>query len=442
MDPTRLGQLAMAYGLIDSDQLAKCLRLQERAAPARYLGEVLISEGLLDTQALRRLLSTQRRELERKDPDAAARFERTQIAERLQQADLRGFLEVALETGAEELHLAAGSRPTVRVNGALVSIRPEELTADEAWNLLGSALTDQAWERFRRSRSHHFVHHEENLGRFRASYFFQVRGPSAVFCAIPSTLPPLEELGLPELVKDVPRLRDGLVLVTGPTASGRTTTLAALVELINRRRRRHVVILEDAIEFVHTSRHSLITQREVGQHATDWDTALKACLREDPDVIVLGDLDHPRRFGAALGAAETGHLVIGALHTDGVRQALLSIVQGYVPERRGQVCTSLARVLRFMISQKLIPGQDGRGLQLATEVLRNTQSVALAIQEQSFHQLERSMQLGHDEGMKTQDDDLLRLVLAEQITAGDALARANDRERLFDEIRRERKASS
>ncbi|MGE0712740.1 MAG: ATPase, T2SS/T4P/T4SS family [Planctomycetota bacterium] len=437
MDPTRLGQLAIAYGLIDSDQLERALRAQERASPPRYLGEVMVEEGLIDAQDLRRLLSAQRTQLERVDPDDAVRFERTQIAARLTQGLLRDYLEVMLEAGAEELHLAAGARPTLRQNGGLFSIRPEPLGVDEAWELLGAVLRDAAWERFRRARSQHFVHVEPGLGRFRASYFLQRRGPSAVFCALPAALPPLEDLGLPpSVLEEVPRTAEGLVLVTGPRASGKTTTLAALVELINQRRRRHVVCLEEGLEFVHTSRHSLITQRRPGDHSADWERALHDALREGADVIVLADATGPLRFEAALRAAEAGRLVLAAIQTQGVEQTLQSVSAGCTPRRRPSLWARLSTSLRLMLSQRLVPGADGKRLQLAAEVMVTTPDIRLALMEGRFHQLERLIQHARGaQGMITHDDCLLKLVGASQITPGDALAHARDREALFSALR-------
>lgn len=435
MDPTRLGQLALAYGMLEPADLERCLRIQERSSPPRYLGEILVGEQLIDGLALRRLLSAQRKELETIDPDAGMRFERTAIAERLESGELRDYLEVLSELNAQELHLAAGSRPMVRLNGSLISIRPRELTAEETWNVLGASLGDPAWERFRKTHSLQFVHRERGLGRFRAGYFFQSKGPSAVFCAIPTTLPPLEELGLPEVVAEVSTLGSGIVLVAGTRGSGRSTTVATLVEQINVAARRHIVCLDDSVEFVHQSKLSLVTQRQIGRDAPNWQGALRAALREDPDVLVLGDLASPARLHAALHAAASGVLVIAALRSQSAPQALLSLVKGVASEKRDHVCQALSLHLRFVFAQQLVPGQGGRSLELAVEVLRNTNAVATALREGRFQQLARLIETSAKEGMQSMDDALDALVRSEKITPGDALARASDRERLFGQIR-------
>jgi len=436
VDSTRLGQLARSYELVDEEQLARCLELQATVGPPRHLGEILIEEKVLSAETLSRLLSSQRKEIERQG--AGARLETTQIAERLAPgAGVRPFLEVLEvleELEGEELHLVAGSRPAVRVHGALKSVRPEVLSREEATRLVSEFLErEEDAASFAAEQSARLIYAPEDLARYRVNLLTQSRGPSAVVCRIVTRLPKLAELGLPPAVKEVARLRSGLILVTGPRASGKSTTQAALIELINDQRRSHVVCLEERAEFVHESRHSLVTQIEVDP--TRWDQALHSALRLDPDVIVVGDLDSPSRLATALRGAETGHLVLGTLSTTRAEQTLLALIRGCGLERRDQVCSSLAELLRLVVCQQLIPSLDGERLVLATEVLRNTPAIANMIREQRFHQLTNVMQTSRDVGMSTLDDALFRLARTQQISAGDALARAGDPERLFLRLR-------
>lgn len=433
MDTTRLGQLALSYGLLDEAQLERALDLQETQPPARHLGEVLVAEGMLSADTLRRLLSAQHKEVAR--TGAGERLERAQIATRLAPPVAFDDLLAALEElAAEELHLTTGSRPALRLHGRLHVLRPEPLLAEEVEAAV-AALTQEpsAAAQFASQRSLRLVH-VRGESRYRANLFQQRRGPAAVLCRIDAKLPNVDALGLPPIVREVPRIRTGLVLVTGPRASGKTTTLAALVELINEERRAHVVCLEETIEFLHESRRSLVTQIEVGREAADWDRALHDTLRLDPDVILAGDLDSPGRLRTALRAAETGHLVLGTLPTRRAEQTLSALVRGCGLARRNQVCHSLANLLRFVICQQLVPDVEGERLVLASEVLRNTPAVAHMIREQRFHQLGNVLQTSRERGMQTLDDSLADLALAGTITAGEALSRAGDHDHLFQRL--------
>lgn len=430
MDATRLGSLAASYELIDEEQLQRCLELQETSSPPRYLGEILIEEGLLSERTLRRLLSAQRREINRHD--SVERFQRKEIAERLGAASsLRDYLLALGEVEGEELHLAAAARPTARVHGSFLTLRPELLSREEAGTLFDGILDEQQRAQFEKERSLSFVHAEDGVGRYRVSLFHQRNGPAGLLCRIPAELPTWDELGLPEVVREVARLRSGLVLVTGLRASGKTTTLATIIELINAERRCHVVCLGETIEYLHESKKSLVTQVRVGKNVANWDLALFAALRLDPDVIVMGDLDSPGRLAIALRAAETGHLVLGTLPTQGAAQTLPALIRGCGVERTNQVCSSLAGLLRVVICQQLIPDQEGTRLQLACEVMRNTPAIANMIREQRFHQINNVIQTSREQGMITLDESLFELARDEKISAGDALARAEQPDDLF-----------
>lgn len=428
MDSTRLGQLAVSYALIDEGQLERCLEVQETRTPPQHLGEVLVSEGLINESTLRRLLSAQRKEVER--TGVGPRFLRTELAERLAPgASLDDFLQALEELEGEEVHLAAGARPSARVHGALFPLRPEPVSAEEA-----ESIASQACGLLAGDRSARVVIAPPDRDRYRANLFRQRQGVSLVLCRVANRLPALDALGLPKVVEEIVRLRSGLVLVTGPRASGKTTTLAALIEGMNSERRCHVVCLEETIEFVHESHHSLVTQIQVVPGPGAWEGALVEALRLDPDVIVVGDLDSPSRLATALSAAETGHLVLGTLPTNRVEQTLSSLIHGAGVERQNQVSTSLADLLRFVISQQLIPSLAGERLVLATEVLRNTPAIANMIREQRFHQLNNVLQTSREMGMQTLDEALFQLARAEHISAGEALSRAEDPQRLFQRL--------
>jgi twitching motility protein PilT len=430
MDTTRLGSLAISYELVDKEQLERCLELQETSSPPRYLGEILVAEGILAERTLRRLLSAQRKEVERLD--SPERFERTKLAKRLAPgAGIKEYLTVLGELGGQELHLAPGARPTARVHGSFLTLRPECSTLEEVEGLLDEVLDDALRLRFVAEQSANFVYAAEGVGRFRVSLFCKRGGSAALLFRIPAQLPAWEDLRLPDVLREVSGMRTGLVLVAGPRASGKTTTLAALVELINTERRCHVVCLGETQEVMHESKHSLVTQIQVGRNVADWDSALFAALRLDPDVIVLGDLNSPGRLATALRAAETGHLVLGTLATQRAAQTLPALIHGCGVDRASQVCSTLAGLLRLVICQQLVPDQEGKRLHVACEVLRNTPAVANMIRDQRFHQLDNVIRTSREQGMISLDDSLYELAAEGKISAGDAVSRAEDPDTLF-----------
>jgi len=269
------------------------------------------------------------------------------------------------------------------------------------------------------------------VGRFRVTAFRHLGGLTATFTRVPHALPGRETLGLPPIVDAIPAIRQGLVLVTGPRASGKTTTLATIVEAINATRRCHVITIERPIEYVFENDRSLISQREVGVHTDGFAQALRSSLREDPDVIVVGDLSDPERIMTALTAAETGHLVLGTLQTADAHRTLLRILDAYSGQRRDQVRGMLAAMLRVIISQQLVPTVGRDGLVLASEVLTNTAAVANMIREDRLHQIPQVMQTSRRQGMHLLDDSLARLVEAGRVAVGEAAARAVTPERIL-----------
>jgi twitching motility protein PilT len=422
MDAPRLGELARTYGFLSEDQLHRVLALQAREGTP--LGEILVREGYVPETRLRRLLLAQR-QLVGLD-EVSGSLDPAEVAQRLEGASLEDFLGVQRELGAQELHLVAGTPAMVRLNGDLIDLTPAPLGSDECRALLDAVLDDATRAALGDGQEVDFVHARQAGGRFRVCVYQQSKGLAGIFRLIPETVPDYEELGLPAVLARVPRLRQGLVLITGPRASGKTTTLAALVERINNTRRRHVITLERPIEYVFESKSALIAQREVGRDVADFQGGLRSCLREDPDVIVIGELDDPERIATSLTAAETGHLVLGTLQTATAQRTLLRILDAYSGRRRNQVRGMLASLLRLVVCQQLVPGSEGGRLHLAKEVLVVNPAVAAMIREDRVHQIEQVMQTSREEGMLLLDDSLAELVREGRINIGEALARATE----------------
>mgnify|MGYP002400826089 CR=1 FL=1 len=443
MENELLGQMAVHYGLVTAEQLDHCLEVQATQDPPRFLGEVLVEEGLVSRGALERLLTSQRRQEGTEGVQGGASGPGTQggasgpgsagihfphkaIAERAERADLNELLKIQVELGATDLHLASGARATARVNGRLASLAPQVLTAERCQELLRSAFTTGQLATLERERSALVHLSREGVGRFRVGAFLQTRGPALAIRRIPERVPELEWLGLPPIVKQIPKLHQGLVLVTGPRGSGKTTTLAAAIELINQTRRCHVVTLERPVEYVIPGRCSLISQREVGLHVPSYAEGLRSLLRESPDVIVLAEMVTPEQIMAALTAAETGHLVMGTLHTSGAYRTVLRVLDAYAGHKRTMVRSMLANVLRLVISQQLLTSREGDRLHLAAEVMVATTAVSNMIREDRVHQLPQAMQTSRKEGMVLMDQALARLVREKKVAVADAVARAQE----------------
>ncbi|MBX3468356.1 MAG: PilT/PilU family type 4a pilus ATPase [Planctomycetes bacterium] len=422
----QLGELALRYGLVEEAELARCLEVQATQDPPRLLGDLLVDEGLLSRASLDRLLATQRR-----GEGEGGHFSRKAVAERAEVADLDELLRIQVEVGATDLHLTPGARIHARIAGRLVSLAPRPLEPDRCRALIESALTAAQVAELERERSLLVHFPREGIGRFRLGLFVQSRGLSAAIRRIPEAVPEQDWLALPPILRQVPRLKRGLVLVTGPRGSGKTTTLASVIELFNQTRRSHVVTLERPIEYVLPSRTCLISQREVGTHVASYAEGLRSVVRENPDVIVLAELATPDQIMAALTAAETGHLVLGTLHTSGAHRSVLRVLDAYSGRKRTMVRGMLASVLRLVVSQHLLPGADGLRQHLATEVLVATPAVARMIREDRVHQLPGVMQTSGRDGMSMLDDALVALVRSGRVAVADALPLALDPARIL-----------
>jgi len=323
------------------------------------------------------------------------------------------LLKEVVNRKGSDLHLAPGSPPRVRVMGELVPLEEYGiLTPADTKNLIYSVLTDAQKKRLEEELELDFSFGIKHIGRFRGNAYFQRQTLAAAFRLIPYEIPPFESLGLPEVIKSFAHKDKGLVLVTGPTGSGKSTTLASLIEIINQTYPYHIITIEDPIEFVYEHKKSLITQRELGNDTKSFARALRAALREDPDVILVGEMRDPETIEAALTAAETGHLVFSTLHTNSTIETINRIVDVFPAEKQSQIRTQLSFVLVGAVAQKLIKRKDGRGRVAATEVFIPTPAIRNLIRENKLHQIYSMMQTGQAAtGMVTMNQNLAKLLV-------------------------------
>lgn len=327
-------------------------------------------------------------------------------------AELTGILAIGARAGASDVHVTAGFPPLMRVDGDLVAVPGHEGRLSHDWveQAAYDLMTDSQREEFATRREVDLAHAAEGVGRFRVNVFRQLGDIAMALRYIPDRVFTLEELGAPAIAADLALRPRGLVLLTGPTGSGKSTTLTAMVDIINNTRPVHVVTIEDPIEFHHTSNKALIHQREVGSDTESFAEALRRVLRQDPDVILVGELRDPESISTALSAAETGHLVLSTLHTQGAAKSVNRIVDVFPADQQHQIRTQLGDTLQGIISQTLLPRAQTAGRTIATEVLINTPAVANLIREGQVSQLYSTMQASQSVGMHTLDQDLRRLV--------------------------------
>jgi twitching motility protein PilT len=331
--------------------------------------------------------------------------------------DITDLLILAKEKDASDLHLTVGMPPMLRLRGELKHVDGlPPLTKAVLHEMIYDILADNLKARFEEQWDLDFSIEVQGLGRFRVNVFRQRRGDGAVFRVIPSKIAPLEALGLPPILRAL-ALRDrGLLLVTGPTGSGKSTTLAAMVDVINEHRAGHIITLEDPIEFVHEHKHCVVNQREIGLNARSFAGALRATLREDPDVILVGEMRDLETISMALTAAETGHLVLATLHTSSAAQTVNRIIDAFPSEQQGQIRVQLAESLIGVVAQILLPTADNQGRAPAVEVLVATPAVRNLIREAKIHQIPSAIQTGAKDGMQSLDQHLRELVQRGTIT--------------------------
>jgi twitching motility protein PilT len=347
--------------------------------------------------------------------------------------DVNELLRGLSEQGGSDLHLSAGREPRMRRRGELHAVPgwPALRDADLRALLRPLARAEQ-WADFERTGDLDFAYALSGVARFRANYFVQEHGAGAVFRIIPERVDPIEKLGLPEAIARVADLRKGLVLVTGPTGSGKSTTLAAVIDRINREHARHVVTIEDPVEFVHVSKKSVFSHREVGSHTKGFAPALRSAIRQDADVILVGEMRDCETISLAITAAEMGMLVFGTLHTNGAAKTIDRIIDAFPADQQPQARISLSESLAGVISQLLLPTADGKGRCAAIEILLKTTALPNVIREGNTAMLQQIIQSGKAAGMQSMDDALAALVDERLVRREDALLRAQDKARFQD----------
>ena len=349
------------------------------------------------------------------------------MAEEGTEVDLDDLLRQLIEHGGSDLHLTAGIPPAIRVNGEMTYLDDfPTLMPDELQKLLYAIMTQKQLEHFENQLELDLSYSIPNVARFRVNVFQQRDSIGAVMRVIPFEILPLEKLGIPDQVANFAYLPRGFVLVTGPTGSGKSTTLASLVDLANRNRAGHIMTVEDPIEFLHEHKRSVVNQREVGTDTHGFNQALKHVLRQDPDVILVGELRDLETIQIALTAAETGHLVFGTLHTQDAPQTVDRIVDVFPPHQQEQIRVMLAGALKGVVSQSLLKTADGKGRAAATEIMVVTPAIQNLIREGKTHQIYSSIQAGAQHGMVAMDQSLANLVKMGKVTYDAALEKASD----------------
>jgi len=354
----------------------------------------------------------------------------TQSADGLR-VNLHHLLKAMIEKGASDMHITTGSPPLLRIDGSIVPLKLPPLGPVETKQLCYSVLTEEQKIQFEKSNELDLSFGVKNLSRFRANIFMQRGAVAGAFRTIPFKILSFEELGLPPVVAELATKPNGLVLVTGPTGSGKSTTLASIIDKINSERRLHIMTIEDPIEYLHPHKLSLVNQREIGSDTMTFKSALRYVLRQDPDVVLIGELRDVETIEAALTIADTGHLVFATLHTNGALQTINRIVDAFPPHQQDQIRAQLSFVLQGVVSQLLLPRASGPGRVLAVELMVPNAAIRNLIREDKIHQIYSSMQVGQDRhGMQTLNQSLFSLYARRLISLEEAMSRSNEPEEL------------
>lgn len=349
---------------------------------------------------------------------------------------LRDLLLLTIQQGASDLHLTENTPPILRIDGVLNPVNHPPLSRDEIKEMLYGILNETQKSQFEQSKELDFSFAMTGLDRFRVNMHIQRGCAEAAFRRVAIIIPTIEEIGLPPIISDLARKQSGLVLITGATGTGKTTTLAAMLNLINTERSCVVISIEDPIEYVHTNRKSIIKQREVYRDTNSFSEALRRCLRQDPDVIIVGEMRDLETISTALTAAETGHLVLATLHTPDAPQTVERIIDVFPPYQQQQVRLQLASALEGVVSQQLVPRATGKGRVMVPEIMIATSGVRNMIREQAVEQLRTAMQTGGQYGMKTMDKSLKELYEKGVITLETAMVHAHNVEEFKSLIRK------
>ena len=342
-------------------------------------------------------------------------------------ARIDAFLKLGTQQGCSDVHLAVGVPPMLRMFGDLLPIKFRDLRASELEGYISEILTPSQNEQFAKGNDLDFSYVSNEGGRFRVNVYRKDTGLGATFRAIPSEVPTLEKLALPPIVTRLCDFHQGMVLVTGSTGTGKSTTLAAMIDHLNQTRRLNIISLEDPIEFVHASKNSQVIQRELGTHIPSFAEGVRAAMREDPDVILVGELRDADTISMAMTAAETGHLVLGTLHTTSAVKTIDRVIDALPVEEREQTKSFLAQSLLAVVTQVLVKTSDGHGRKAICEVLMMTKAIAKVIQTEQTHQIPSQLQMGRDLGMQLLDQALLAAISARAVDPDDAYTYATDK---------------
>jgi twitching motility protein PilT len=467
MDPgnkTLLGRVAVAAKLITIEQLNEAVREQGRTNGSKKLGDILMDLGYLTPETLQRVVALQKRVVAKaqakraegeapatpspqESPSPGSRVSlpaaaQPQVASAPQSPDssslslpldaspLDELLRSTVECGASDLHIHAGAPVKYRVRRCFFDKGSPPLDDEEARRLVLASMNAEERQMFEEQGEIDFCYKLEGIGRFRANIYRQLRGVDGVFRFIPPQPPTLVDLGLPSSLARFTTFHQGMVLITGPTSCGKSSTMAALVNLINEERQEHILTIEDPIEYLHTSKRCLVNQRAVKRHTESFARALRAALREDPDVIVIGELRDRETVGLALSAAETGHFVLATLHTDNTIRTIRRIVGSFPPDQQEQVRAMLSESLRAIVSQRLLPTADETGLATALEIMIINRAIGNMIRENKTVQMRSVLQTGASQGMCLLDASLAQLVSSGTVTREEALRCCEDPKRI------------
>jgi len=464
LEDVLIGRLALHYKLISQEQLADATRQQSREGGQRKLGEILVESGLLTPRRFEQLLVAQREVLAKRQAATAPPAPVPAVApplapaaqamppltvaelpaippsappapplagdEAAPAARLDRILAYAVRQGASDVHVHSGAPIQVRRNGRLVATESAALDAATAESAIREILTAEQQAALDGHGQVDLAYTVAGVGRFRSNVYRQQRGVDAVFRAIPARPPTLSDLGLPLSLARFANFHQGLVLVTGPAGCGKSSTMAAMLNIVNEERRDHIVTIEDPIEVLHPSKRCLVNQRQVGRHTGSFARALRAALREDPDVIAIGELRDLETISLALTAAETGHLVLATLHTNNAIRTINRILGVFPPNQQDQIRTMVAESLRAVISQRLLPRADGQGRVAALEILVANRAVGNLIRDNKTFQIKSVLQVGGSHGMCLLDASLAELVKSGVVTREEALKHCEDPARL------------
>lgn len=331
------------------------------------------------------------------------------------------LLRIGHAKGASDVHLVAGSAPIYRINGQLIPTDEGRLMPNDTYEMAKSILTDELWEVLENKREVDLSYGIENISRFRVNIFYQRSSVSIAFRVIPRDIPSIETLGIPTILRKVVQRPHGLFLVTGPTGSGKSTSLASMIDFMNQTMNKHIITLEDPIEYLHSHKQSIIVQREIGFDTLSFANGLRASLRQDPDVILVGELRDLETIQTAITAAETGHLVMGTLHTQDTAGTIDRIIDVFPAHQRNQTRTMLANVLLGVMSQRLFRKTDLSGRVVATEVLINNPAIANLIRTEKMHQIPNVLQTSRDQGMHTMEMSIKDLIAQRLISSNEIL---------------------